>query len=107
MNDSGCGLGVKITHGGIQMGEFTLNKTMYCHLSEITVEDGATVEAGDVIGKSGSTGNSTAPHLHFSIITAEASPSTMAPYGAFLDIISKEIGGEDEGESSDATWSGL
>ena len=42
----------------------------YCHLSEVNVKIGDTVKAGQVIAKSGVTGNASgtrAPHLHFEI----------------------------------------
>jgi len=44
------------------------NQMHYFHLSKFAVDDGATVQAGDLIGYVGSTGNSTGPHLHFEIV---------------------------------------
>ena len=39
--------------------------TYYAHLANTRAKKGQKVEAGDVIGLSGNTGNSTGPHLHF------------------------------------------
>ncbi len=42
-------------------------KSMYLHMSKIAVNTGDHVSAGDVIGFVGSTGRSTAPHLHWAL----------------------------------------
>jgi murein DD-endopeptidase MepM/ murein hydrolase activator NlpD len=42
-------------------------ETVYGHLSRINVREGQKVNVGDVIGKVGSTGRSTGPHLHYEI----------------------------------------
>ncbi|MFJ9661827.1 M23 family metallopeptidase [Streptomyces griseoflavus] len=42
-------------------------ETWYCHLSSYQVPAGTTVKAGDQIGFSGNSGNSTGPHLHFEV----------------------------------------
>jgi murein DD-endopeptidase MepM/ murein hydrolase activator NlpD len=42
-------------------------QTLYAHLSEFNIRQGQYVAQGQVIGKMGSTGRSTGPHLHFSI----------------------------------------
>ena len=41
--------------------------TRYAHLSRIAVKPGQTVRRGDMIGLVGSTGKSTAPHLHYEV----------------------------------------
>jgi len=38
---------------------------IYAHLNAVRVKPGATVAAGQIIGESGNSGNSSGPHLHF------------------------------------------
>lgn len=56
----GYGRKVVIAHsGGIE--------TVYGHLSSINVRSGQTVKAGQRIGRVGSSGHATGPHLHFEV----------------------------------------
>ena len=58
---SGYGKHIKIKHGfGYQ--------TLYAHLSEFSVKPGQKVKRGQIIGYSGNTGGSTAPHLHYEVV---------------------------------------
>ena len=43
------------------------NTTLYAHMSSRKVSEGQYVNQGDVLGITGSTGNSTGPHLHFEV----------------------------------------
>lgn len=59
--DRGYGYHVVIDHGfGYQ--------TLYGHMSKTTVKVGQIVARGEVIGKVGNSGTSTAPHLHYEVI---------------------------------------
>lgn len=44
---------------------------MYAHLSEVLVKKGEEIRQGQVVAKSGNTGLSTGPHLHYSLWKGE------------------------------------
>jgi murein DD-endopeptidase MepM/ murein hydrolase activator NlpD len=56
----GYGLAVEINHG------YSL-KTLYGHLSKIVVREGQQVKRGELIARSGNTGLSNGPHLHYEV----------------------------------------
>ena len=57
----GYGLAVELEHANPR------RRTLYGHLSELYVREGQVVRQGEVIGRVGSTGLSTGPHLHFEL----------------------------------------
>lgn len=58
---SGYGLMVVVDHGsGV--------RTVYAHLSEVRAEAGQMLHGRPVIGLSGSSGTSSAPHVHFEVV---------------------------------------
>ena len=57
----GYGNMVEIDHG------YGLH-TRYGHLSQITVRKGATIDKGSNVGRVGSTGRSTGPHIHYEVL---------------------------------------
>lgn len=61
----GCNYGygnyVEVSHGNGLV-------TLYAHLASVNVSVGEQLTVGQKIGNAGSTGNSTGPHLHFSVI---------------------------------------
>ena len=58
-----------VSYGNMILIEHKGNmKSRYAHLSSINVKNGQNVKCGEIIGKMGSTGNSTGNHLHFEII---------------------------------------
>ena len=60
-NNTASGIHVVVRHRDGRL-------SWYLHLSRILVGVGKRVKAGDVVGRSGNTGRSTGPHLHFSIM---------------------------------------
>jgi murein DD-endopeptidase MepM/ murein hydrolase activator NlpD len=80
--NGGYGLMVEVDHGnGIT--------TRYAHLSAILVSEGSIVDAGTVIGRIGTTGRSTGPHLHYEVrVNGEAvDPQRFLRAGLGLDAI--------------------
>ena len=75
-NAGGYGYYVMIDHGnGLA--------TLYGHCSKLLAKVGQTVQAGEIIALSGSTGRSTGPHLHFEVrVNGErANPRAYLPKG--------------------------
>lgn len=66
---------VVIEHGS---GEYT----QYAHLSKINVQVGQSVDTDQKIGLSGSTGNSSGPHLHFEVRSTPEYGSAVDPVAA-------------------------
>lgn len=59
-----CGNAVDVQHGSYGGKAY---KSRYCHMSLVESTVGQQVKAGQEIGKVGTTGRSTGPHLHFGI----------------------------------------
>ncbi|MEU4985049.1 M23 family metallopeptidase [Streptomyces sp. NPDC021969] len=66
------GIQVVVEHAG---GYYT----QYAHLAAVAVDQGDRVDAGQWIGQSGSTGNSTGPHLHFEVRVTPDMGSALDP----------------------------
>ena len=95
----GFGNHIRIQHGGFE--------TSYSHLSEIpdNIHLGVDVKQGDIIARSGNTGLSTGPHLHFQFyvsgdavdplphLGAEVQSSAPAPAGPVLAAAGGSSGG--------------
>jgi hypothetical protein len=60
MDATGYGMHVRIQHDGGLL-------SLYGHMNDVVVQVGHNVTIGQMIGRSGNTGNSTGPHLHFEL----------------------------------------
>jgi murein DD-endopeptidase MepM/ murein hydrolase activator NlpD len=82
----GCGWYVDIEHpGGVV--------TRYCHmLAHPAVTEGQHVNAGDVIGIAGSSGNSSGPHLHFEVHLGDHTSATAVDPVAFMASVGAPLG---------------
>ncbi|MDE7437722.1 MAG: M23 family metallopeptidase [Muribaculaceae bacterium] len=78
---SGYGNCVDIDHGYNYV-------TRYAHLSEILVAPGQEVKRGEMIGKVGSTGKSTGPHLHYEVRFKDEPQNPVNYY--FMDLTPEE-----------------
>ena len=63
----GFGTTIMIVHN-VSGREYSQYTSLYGHLSRIDVDQGQIVQAGQAIGRVGSTGDSTGPHLHFQMM---------------------------------------
>lgn len=80
----GAGTVVSAGWGGSYGNEVVIQHSdgsysQYAHLSSLSVSSGESVTGGEQIGLSGSTGNSSGPHLHFEIRTGPSYGSDVDP----------------------------
>lgn len=77
---AGCGWYVNILHAGDYL-------TRYCHFgSAPLVKEGDVVQAGQILGKVGSSGRSSGPHLHYEThLNADRSPAGAVDPVAFMN----------------------
>jgi hypothetical protein len=75
----GKGLSVRMPDG---------TRAIYGHMNEVKAHVGDHVNAGDIVGLSGNTGNSTGPHLHFGLKDANGAVLDPTPIADKLASIS-------------------
>lgn len=54
-------------YGNLVIVQAAGQSTYYAHLSQVEVSTGQQISAGQIVGLSGSTGNSTGPHVHYEL----------------------------------------
>jgi hypothetical protein len=75
----GKGLSVRMPDG---------TRAIYGHMNEVKAHIGDKINAGDIVGLSGNTGNSTGPHLHFGLKDASGNVLDPTPIADKLASIS-------------------
>ncbi|MPY32002.1 peptidoglycan DD-metalloendopeptidase family protein [Streptomyces adustus] len=80
----GAGRVVKVACGGAFGIQVVIRhdggyRTQYAHLAAVAIDPGDRVTTGQWIGQSGTTGNSTGPHLHFEVRAGAESDSALDP----------------------------
>lgn len=66
----------------------------YCHLLSNSVQIGQSVKKGQVIGKTGNTGNTSGPHLHVNFVETDAQGNRLNlnnGYKGFLNILDSNL----------------
>ena len=66
-------------------------RTYYFHMAELSVEQGKFVEEGTEIGKVGSTGYATGPHLHFNVMVHDNSVDPWATFNGTSGIFGLDM----------------
>ena len=86
-----------VHHGNTGYGNYVILdhgtlRCLYGHLSEIYAKEGTKVQAGTVVGFVGSTGRSTAPHLHIQLqrLTANNNWMSVDPM-PFIDQLNRQV----------------
>ena len=79
-NGNGYGNHVIINHG---FGY----RSLYAHMSRMKVRPGQKIQRGELLGYVGSTGTSTAPHVHYEIIKGE---NKINPINYFFNDLTEE-----------------
>lgn len=78
----GKGLSIKFDDG---------TRAIYGHMNDVKLRIGDHVNAGDVLGLSGNTGNSTGPHLHFGLKDASGNVLDPTPLAERLSNMTGEV----------------
>jgi murein DD-endopeptidase MepM/ murein hydrolase activator NlpD len=86
-----------VHHGNTGYGNYVILdhgtlRCLYGHLSEIYAKEGTDVQAGTIVGFVGSTGRSTAPHLHIQLqrLTANNNWMSVDPM-PFIDQLNRQV----------------